>query len=79
VSSVKRSAERAGVTGMGINVAVRHLLQKQFIAEAELWDEHSGESYAGGVSITESGWLWIDQNEKQFVLFKHDDSNEIPF
>lgn len=79
VSSVKRSAERAGVTGMGINVAVRHLLQKQFIAEAELWDEHSGESYAGGVSITESGWLWIDQNEKQFVLFKQDDSNEIPF
>jgi hypothetical protein len=69
VSSVKRGAERAGLTGMGFNVAVRRLLQKRLIGETELWDEHSNEGYPG-MSITESGWVWIDQNEKQFVLLK---------
>jgi len=63
---------------MGFNVAVRRLFQNQLIVETELWNEHSAESYAG-VSITESGWAWIDQNEKQFVLFRQDDSSDMPF
>ena len=66
-SSVRRSAERTGITSMGFNVAVRRLLQKQLIVEEELWDERTGESYSG-MKITESGWAWIDQNENQFVL-----------
>lgn len=71
VSSVKRSSERTGITGMGFNVAVRRLLQKQFIAEAELWDEQTGENYSG-LRITESGWNWIDDNEQQFVFSRTD-------
>jgi hypothetical protein len=77
-SSVRRSAERTGITSMGFNVAVRRLLQKQLIVEDELWDERTGESYSG-MKITESGWAWIDQNEKQFVLLKIESEDDIPF
>jgi hypothetical protein len=78
VASVKRESERTGITGMGFNVAIRRLLQKQFVVESELWDERSGESYAG-LRITENGWAWIDRNEQQFVLARTDDSKNISF
>lgn len=78
VSSVKRSAERTGITGMGFNVAVRRLLQKQFVAETELWDENTSESYAG-MTITDTGWVWIDQNEKQFVMLRPETPRDAPF
>lgn len=78
VASVKRQSERTGITGMGFNVAMRRLLQKQFVVESELWDDRTGESYAG-LRITENGWSWIDENEQQFVLARTDESGEIPF
>lgn len=67
VSSVKRSAERAGVTNMGLNLAVRRLLQKELVREQEIWNEHDGESYPG-LAVSNSGWEWIDANDGHFVL-----------
>ena len=67
VSTVKRSAERAGITNMGFNLAVRRLLQKKLIREAEMWSEHDGESYPG-LAVADEGWNWIDANESQFVF-----------
>lgn len=78
VSSLKLNAERSGLTGMGFNVAVRRLSQKQLVIEKELWDENVNEGYMG-MMITEAGWIWIDENEKQFVLFKPEIQDEIPF
>lgn len=78
VASVKRQSERTGITGMGFNVAMRRLLQKQFVNESELWDERTGESYQG-LRITEDGWTWIDQNEQQFILARPDGAGNIPF
>ena len=79
--SVKRSAERAGITPMGFNLAVRRLLAKKLVAEEDLWDEHDGEKY-DGIRITEAGWSWIDANDAKFVLHRpgrnHED-DEIPF
>lgn len=69
VASVRRSAERAGMTGMGFNISVMRLLQKKFIQETEVWDENSRESYPG-LTISDGGWAWIEQNENQFVLFR---------
>lgn len=69
VSSLKRNAERSGLTGMGFNVAIRRLLQKRLVLEKELKDENTNEGYMG-MEITENGWIWIDENEKQFVFFK---------
>ncbi len=77
--SAKRSAERAGITSMGFNLALRRLLQKRLILEQEIWNEHDGESYAGLV-ITDEGWMWIDANDSQFVLNRQEKpKDEIPF
>ena len=70
VSMVKRSTERAGITGMGFNIAIRRLLKKQFIEEAEIFDE-DGDSHAS-LRVTEVGWNWIDSNENQFVFARAD-------
>lgn len=71
VNSAKRSAERAGVTNMGFNLAIRRLLQKKFIREQELYDDQNGDAYAG-LAIADLGWEWIDANEAQFVLTRSD-------
>ena len=67
VSSVKRSAERVGITGMGFNIAIRRLIQKKFVHETEIWNEDNSEGYPG-LSISDVGWNWIDANESQFIL-----------
>ena len=79
VSSVKRSAERAGITGMGFNVAIRRLIQKKFILETEIWNEDGSESYPG-ISISDNGWDWIDVNESQFVFSRPEKKkDDLPF
>ena len=69
VGTAKRDAERAGVTSMGFNVALRRLLAKGLVREAELWDERVSETYPG-LAVNESGWQWIDDNQSTFVLHK---------
>lgn len=79
VNSAKHAAERAGVTNMGFNLAVRRLLQKKFIRDQELFDEQNGEAYAG-LAVAELGWDWIDTNESQFVLTRPEKTErDIPF
>ena len=77
--SAKGDAERAGVTNMGFNLAIRKLTNKNFINLVEMQNEH-GESY-DGVSISENGWAWIEENESRFVLHRTDKpkSDDIPF
>lgn len=81
VYSAKRDVERAGVTNMGFNIAVRRLVGKKFIEIVDLWDENNQEQY-DGVRVTESGWNWIDVNESRFVLHrtaKESVPDDIPF
>lgn len=79
VNSAKRAAERAGVTNMGFNLAVRRLLQKKFIREQERYNDQDGEAYAG-LAVADLGWEWIDANEAQFVLTRPEKKeDDIPF
>ncbi|OYX28614.1 MAG: hypothetical protein B7Z03_11275 [Hydrogenophilales bacterium 32-62-9] len=80
VNGAKRDAERAGVTNMGFNLAVRKLTTKKFVRVEELWDERDGESY-NGLAVDEDGWKWIEANESMFVLHRQDKKKEedIPF
>ena len=79
VNGVKRSAERAGVTNMGFNHAVRRLLQKKLIREQEIWNEQDGEGYPG-LAVADTGWEWIDANDAQFVLSRPEKKkDDIPF
>lgn len=79
VNSAKRAAERAGVTNMGFNLAVRRLLQKTFIREQEIYNDQDGESYSG-LAVADLGWDWIDTNDAQFVLTRPEKKDgDIPF
>jgi hypothetical protein len=71
VYSAKTDAERAGITNMGFNIALRRLTAKSFIEIVELFDERDGESY-NGISISNAGWEWIEENESRFVLHRGD-------
>lgn len=81
VWGAKREAERAGLTNMGFNLAIRRLTAKRYIEIKELWDESSGEPY-DGVRITDLGWRWIEDNESRFLLQRQEpesNSDDIPF
>jgi hypothetical protein len=69
----KRDAEAAGLTSMGLNIAVRKLSTKRFIQIVENYEEHNGEPYPA-IAITESGWGWIEENESRFALHKPEKS-----
>lgn len=71
VYSVKSDAERAGITSMGFNLALRKLLLKNFVKHEDMWDERGNERY-DGVAVTESGWKWIEANESKFVVHRQD-------
>lgn len=78
--TAKNDAERAGVTPMGFNIAIRKLSAKRFIEFKDVWDEQEQQSYSG-VSISARGWEWIEQNESRFVLHRSAKPKEddIPF
>lgn len=80
VLGAKQDAERAGITNMGFNLALRKLTAKKFVRLEDIYDEHSGEGY-NGLVITESGWRWIEANESRFVLHRQDKKKDgsIPF
>jgi hypothetical protein len=69
IYSAKRDAERAGITTMGFNIALRRLTTKKFIEMGDIYDEQNNEPYKG-VSISNAGWEWIEENESQFVLHR---------
>ena len=77
VGNVKQSAERAGITNMGFNLAVRRLLQKKLIREELIWDD--GENHPG-LAVADDGWAWIDANDTQFVLSRPEKKkDDLPF
>lgn len=80
VLSVKTDAERAGVTNMGFNLALRKLMAKKFVQLEELFDDQAGERYSG-IAIAELGWNWIEANESRFVLHRQDKQKDdsMPF
>jgi hypothetical protein len=67
--SLKADAERAGLTGVGVNLAIRRLLAKQFIQEVTEHDENTGESYTA-YKLLERAWNWIEVNEDRLVLHR---------
>ncbi len=78
--SLRRDAERAGVTSLGFNLGIRRLTAKQFIASNPVEDRQEEETY-DGLLVTEQGWRWIESNESQFVVQRTPgpEPDEIPF
>lgn len=71
--SVKMDAERAGVTGLGFNVAIRKLTQKGLVNTFEAESEFRNEGPYAAVVVGEAGWDWIVANESSFVLLRQAD------
>ena len=67
----KQDSERAGVTAMGFNIAVRRLSAKGFAITSEKYDEEARETYQA-ITMCDSAWQWIDENESMFVLSRPD-------
>ena len=72
---VRRDAERTGLTGIGVAVALRGLQRKGFLEFVEAEDE-SGIPY-DGVTITDAAWTWIDNNDSLFSLFREAKAPEL--
>jgi len=64
--SIKHEAEREYLTPLGFSLGMRRLVQKQLI-ESGLDVDYNGNDYSA-LRVTESGWVWIDQNESRFVI-----------
>lgn len=80
--SLKRDAEKSGLTGVGFGVALRRLRQKDLVKFGE-YENMDGDRYQT-VILTDSGWNWINSHESLFS-FRRDDSSaelsddDIPF
>ncbi|GAB7562821.1 hypothetical protein LG202_08600 [Methylobacillus methanolivorans] len=78
----KTDSERANITNIGFNLAIRKLTSKQLIEEVEELDENSGYSY-NVLTVSNKGWQWIEENESRFVLLKPENNDnledDIPF
>ena len=80
--SLRRDAERAGLTGIGFGVALRGLQRKRFVDFVKYEDE---EGEYDAVDVTDDAWTWIDSNDSRFSLFREKKSvpelteDDIPF
>ena len=73
--SLKREAERSGLTGVGFGVALRRLQQKGLLEFGE-HENMDGERYQT-VVLTDNGWSWIDGHESLFSFRREDSGREL--
>jgi len=79
--ALKSDAERAGMTGVGVNLAIRRLLSKRFIETSVETDPNDGEPYLM-YSLRNEAWDWIEENEDRIVLHrssKEEFDDTLPF
>ena len=80
--TLKEDAERAGITGVGINLAVRRLLAKQFIEEVTEYEPYNNNEPYTAYRLLDRAWDWIEANEDRIVMLragKADSDDSIPF
>jgi hypothetical protein len=63
--SLQNDAEKIGLSKIGISLALRRLMQKQFLEDATVEDQNGDYK---GAAISSKGWDWIDANEDNFML-----------
>jgi nucleoside 2-deoxyribosyltransferase len=68
IYQIKRDMESSGFTAVAATLALKRLVQKKFVTQDSLQDEHG--DYYTGFSLTETGWNWVLENKGKFVLEK---------
>lgn len=66
ISSVSRDAGRANVTEIGCTLAIRALRKRNLLAVSSESDQNGWEYPV--VTITDSGWEWLEKNQKLLQL-----------
>lgn len=79
---IKNDMEKSGFTKFAATLAIKGLLEKSLISQAEI-QEWNSEPYQG-YKFTESGWAWVLKNQEKFLLKKANpldqfDDETIPF
>ena len=78
--SLERDVKRSGITSIGFGLAIRELIDKEFVNLAKINDQDYGEpADFNGVQISPVGWKWIQQNDSRFILKVNDDIGDIPW
>ncbi len=67
-TALRNYATNAGLTGIGVAVAIRGLQRKGFV-EFGHDEDYNGERYET-VAVTDVAWAWIDENHSFFSLFR---------
>jgi predicted house-cleaning noncanonical NTP pyrophosphatase (MazG superfamily) len=67
---LKEDAERAGITGVGMNLAVRRLLTKQFIEEVTEYEPYNNNEEYTAYKLLDRAWEWIEANEDRIVMLR---------
>jgi len=79
---VQREAEQVGLTNIGFALGIRRLNTRAFIEISQEVNEH-GDGYAAVVSLTDTGWTWIENNEDRFLIKREIDDDwsigDVPF
>ena len=79
--SVRQGVEGAGVTNLGCTLGMRGLVVKGFVHMGEEEDFHGPGTYQI-LTVTETGWNWIESNKSKFVLLKREEpppDDDLPF
>jgi len=82
---IKNDMERSGFTKIAATIALKSLLQKDFLTSSQ-FQEWNSEPYIG-FSFTDIGWNWVLSNQSQFLLKQNkekvtnssDFEDDIPF
>lgn len=65
---IRRDMEASGFTAVAATIALKRLVQKDYISQESMQDER-GEYFIGFV-FTDNGWSWVLDNKEKFVLEK---------
>lgn len=78
---IKNDMEKSGFTKIATTLALKGLLEKSLIVQAEV-QEWNSEPYLG-YKFTANGWVWVLKNQQKFSLKKVEMTNpfeeDIPF
>ena len=81
--SLQHSVKRSGINSIGFALAIRRLIDKEFVNLEKIIDQDYEEpADFNGVRISPIGWAWVQENETLFILEVDDlevDDDEIPW
>lgn len=71
VYTLKKDAERSGLTSIGFGLALRSIVKKGYVEVIDITDGY-GEEIDKLTQLSSIGWEWMSRNENLFVLSREE-------